>query len=92
MVKVLSSRLQQCLGRLRCCLLKGSLKRDFLVIFLITFFGVRNFENTWAMRVTFLFENAQHLMYISEMPRRIEEKWFVSAIIVSELVGFKFPY
>ena len=89
---MLSSRLQQCLGRLRCCLLKGSLKRDFLDIFLITFFGIRNFDNTWAMRATFSLENAQNLMYISDMRRRIEEKCFVSAIILSELVGFKFPY
>ena len=40
-------------GRLTCYLSKGLLKRDFLDIDLTTFFKVRYFENTSAMRVIF---------------------------------------
>ena len=36
-----------------CYLSKGSVKRDFLDIFLTKFFGVRNFKNTSVMRVLF---------------------------------------
>ena len=38
---------------LACFLSKGPLKGDFLEICLTTFFGVRNFENTSAMRSIF---------------------------------------
>ena len=38
---------------LLCCLWKGLLKRHFLDIYLITFFGVPNLRNTSAMRVIF---------------------------------------
>ena len=40
-------------AQLPCCFSKGPLKKDFLNIYLITFFGVRNFGNTSAMRVIF---------------------------------------
>ena len=40
-------------ARLPCYLLKGLLKRDFLDIYLTTFFGIRYFENTSAMRIIF---------------------------------------
>ena len=40
-------------AHLPCCFWKGSLKRDFSNIYLITFFGVRNFRNTSTMRVIF---------------------------------------
>ena len=36
---------------LPCCLSKGPLKGNFLDIYLITFLGIRNFENKFAMRV-----------------------------------------
>ena len=37
-----------------CCISKGLQKHDFLDIYLTTFFRVRNFQNTSAMRVIFL--------------------------------------
>ena len=39
---------------------KGLLNRDFLDIYLTTFFGVRNFGNKSAMKVLF-FANVQNL-------------------------------
>ena len=47
--------------RLPCCLSMGHLKREFLDIYLSTFFGARNFRNTSAMRVIF-FQDVQQLM------------------------------
>ena len=41
------------LGCLRCCWWKRPLKLDISDIHLITFFGVCNFGNTWAIRVIF---------------------------------------
>ena len=38
-------------ARLPCYLSKGPLKRDFLDIYLTTFFGVLIFKNTPAMRL-----------------------------------------
>ena len=40
-------------SHLLCCLWKGPLKLDFLDIYLTAFFGVRNFGNTWAIRLIF---------------------------------------
>ena len=56
MVKVKLFRFQQCFVPLICCFSLGPLKRYFLEIFLIMFFGVRNFENTWAVRVIFFWK------------------------------------
>ena len=39
--------------RLPSCLLKGTVKRRFLHIYLTTFFGVRNFGNTLDISVAF---------------------------------------
>ena len=39
--------------RLPCHLSNGPLRRDFLDIYLTTFFGVRKLKNTSAMRVAF---------------------------------------
>ena len=38
---------------LPCYLEKGPLKQDFLNVYLTTSLGVRQFKNTWAMRVIF---------------------------------------
>ena len=54
MVKVLSFRFQQCFGPFTMLLVEGSSERDFLEIYLTTFFGVRKFKNTSPMRVMFL--------------------------------------
>ena len=40
-------------ARLPYCFWKGPLKRDFPDIYLITFFGVCNFQNTLPMRAIF---------------------------------------
>ena len=56
MVKVLSFRFQQCFGPFTMLLVEGSSERDFLDIYLTTFFGVRKFKNTSAMRVIFFLE------------------------------------
>ena len=53
MVKVGWFRFQQCLAALTCCFSKGPFKRKFLDSYLTTYFGVRNFGNTSAMRVIF---------------------------------------
>ena len=50
------SDLNSVLARLPCCLLKGTVKRQFLDIYLRMFFGVRNFGNTLAMTVIFFLE------------------------------------
>ena len=48
------SALNSVSARLPCYLSKHHLKGDFLDIYLTTFFGVRKFKNTSAMRVIFL--------------------------------------
>ena len=58
MAKVLSFRFQEWSASVcfSCYLSKGRLKRDLLGIYLTTFFGVRKFKNTSAMRVIFLWK------------------------------------
>ena len=53
MVKVVCFSFDQCLVPLTRCLLKGSLKGDFLEIFLTSPFRVRHMGNTSAIRVIF---------------------------------------
>ena len=53
MIKVASSRLQQCLCPFTMLFVEGILKGAFSDIYLITFFGDGNFGNTSAMRVIF---------------------------------------
>ena len=57
MLKVLCSDFKSFKARLSCHLLKGPLKRDFLDIYLTTFFGVRKFKNTLAVRVISFLKN-----------------------------------
>ena len=83
MVKVVPFRFQQCLVPLSMLLVEGPLKLDFLDIYLTTLLGVRNFGNTSAVRIIFLFENIQNLIYISKMQEEIEKMFFVSGIIGS---------
>ena len=56
MVKVLSFRFQQCFGLFTLLLFEGPLKRDFLDVYLTTFFGVRQIENTSAVRVILFYK------------------------------------
>ena len=37
----------------------GHLQRDFLYVYLTTFFGVCNFGNTWAMKVILISETSK---------------------------------
>ena len=54
MLKLLSFRFQHYFGPLPCYLSKGPLKRDFLDIYLTTFYAVPKFKNTSAMRGIFV--------------------------------------
>ena len=49
MVKALSITFQQCYSALPRSFVKGPLKRDFLDIYLITFFGVPKFNNKLSL-------------------------------------------
>ena len=53
MVKVKSSRLQQCLCLLTMLFVEERSELDFSDIYVIPFFGDGNFENTSAMMVIF---------------------------------------
>ena len=68
------------------------MKPDFLDIDVILFFGVRNFENTSAMRVIIFDENVKNLNEISKMQQKIEKKFFVFPIIASGLVALNCLY
>ena len=63
-------------ARLPCCFSKGLEKGDFLDIYLTTVFRVRNFENTSAMRVIFLYEVFENFSYISKMLKKSSESVF----------------
>ena len=53
MVRVVRYRFQQCFGPFPMLLVEGSSETGFLDIYLTTFFIVRKFKNTSAMRVIF---------------------------------------
>ena len=56
MVKVLSSRMQQCLSPFTMLLVEGSSERIFLDIYLTTYLGVRNIKYTSSVRVIFFWK------------------------------------
>ena len=60
-------------SHLPCWLSKGPLKRDFLDIYLTTFFGIRNFGNTSAMRVTFLVKVFKILSTLQKCRKTLEK-------------------
>ena len=74
-------------ARLRRCFSKGPLKRFILSIYLTRFFWVRKIGTTSALRVIFLFENVENLIYIWKLQKKIQKMFFVSVIIASELVA-----
>ena len=79
-------------ARLSCYLSKCPLKRDFLEIFLTTFFGVRKFKNTSAMRVIY-FLKIFKIQSTFEKCREIWRKYlFVSGIIATEDVAINYLY
>ena len=77
--------------RLPCCISKGRQDREFLDICLTAVFGVRNFQNTSAMRVIF-FENAKKFIYICKMQWKILKKFFFLELIASELAALNCLY
>ena len=96
MVEMLQSRLKQYFDPLITCYLsKGSLKRDFLDIYLTTSFGVSKLKNTLAMRVIF-FSICSKLNLnllngkckkIKNKIKKMEKIFFVFGIIASENVA-----
>ena len=76
--------LNSVLARLRCYTSKDPLKRDFLVVYLTTFFAVRKFKNTSAMRVIFFSKMFEIESKFRKCKKNLEKKFFVSEIIASE--------
>ena len=77
MVKVVSFRFQHCLVSFTFCLSKGPLKRDFLDIYLTTFYGIRNFRNTSPMRFIIFLKVFKILSTFQKRRTKIEGKLFV---------------
>ena len=92
MIKGLLCRFQQCFGAFTMLLVEGSSETGLFRHLSNDVFGVRNFENTKAVRVISFFQNVQNLIWISRMPQKIEKNVFVSDIIPSELVSLNSPY
>ena len=61
---------------LPCYLLKGPLKRDFLVIYLTTFFRAHNFKNTSA-KSFMLFRKGSKLNLNCQTAKKVWEKVFI---------------
>ena len=78
MIKVRSSRFQQCLCPFTMLFVEEHSELDFSDIYLIAYCGDGNFGKTSTMRVIFSFENAQNFMQISKMRRKIQKKSFFS--------------
>ena len=78
MVKVVSFRFQHCLIHLPCCLSKGPLKCDFLDIYLTTFFGIRNFGKTLAMKVIFFVKVRQILLKFKKCRKKLAKSFLFS--------------
>ena len=74
------------LARLPCCYSAGPLKRDFLDIYLTTYFGVPNFGNTQVMRII-LFWKVSKCNTNFKTSLKIKKKFVVSGINASELVA-----
>ena len=75
MLKVLLLRSEQCLGPFTMLPSNGLQKQDFLDIYLTTVFGVRNFKNTSAMSVIFLFKMFKILSIIQKSWKKFRESF-----------------
>ena len=73
--------------RLSCFLSTGSLKRDFLDIYITTSFRVRKFKNTSAMRVIFFLEMFKIESKFRKIKKSIEKRYFDSETIASENIA-----
>ena len=58
---------------LLCCLSKRPLKRDFLDIYLTTYFGVRNFGNASAMKVSIFWKYSKFNLDLKNPPKNWEK-------------------
>ena len=77
MVKLVSLRFQHCLIQLPCCLSKGPLKRDFLDIYLTTFFGILNFVKTSAMRAIFFLKVFKRCLHFKNTEKNLEKSYWL---------------
>ena len=68
------------------------MKRDFLEIYLTTFFAVRKFKNTSAMRVIFFLRMCAIESRFRKWKKKIETIFFASEIIASENVAIDCLY
>ena len=75
-VKVVSFSFQHYFIRFPICLSNGPLKRDFLDIYLTTFFGIRNLQNTSAMSFTFFFKVFKILSTFQNCSKRLRKRLF----------------
>ena len=92
MVKVALSRFQMCLDPVPMFLVEGTSKTVFYRHLSNRFFPRRQFGKHIGYEDHLLFENVQNLMSISKMQRKIEKKYFVSEIIISDLVALNCLY
>ena len=90
MVNVLPFRFQQFFVLFTLLPSKSLLKRDFLDIYLTTFFALLQFENTSAMRVTFflkMFRIESKFRKFKKKRKKKRDRIFNSEIIGSENVA-----
>ena len=85
-VKVLSFSFEKCFSPFAMLLVKGSLKRDFLDIYLTTYFCVRKFRNTSGMRVIFFLKIFKIEPTFRKCKNKIDKNFFNSEIIATENV------
>ena len=92
MINVMSYGYEKCLDRFAILLVESSSETGHFRHLSDYVFGVRNFENTKAMRVIFFFQTVKIPARVQESSRKIEKKSFLSEIIASELVRLNCLY
>ena len=86
------SDLNRVSARLPYHLSKSTLKRDFLDIYLTTFFGVRKFKNTSATSVSFCLKMFKIEAKFPKCKKKNYRKTSLFEIIASEDVGMNCLY
>ena len=86
MIKAQSSRLQQCLCLFTMLFVEMHSEGGFFRLLSNHLFWRRQFRKYIGYEGHLFFGNAQNLMYISEMSRKIQKIFCLSDIIISELV------
>ena len=74
MLKVLWLRFEKFLGPFTM-FSNGLQKRDFLDIYLTTFFGIRNFGNTLAMKVIFFLKVLKFLSALQNCTKKFRKRF-----------------